>query len=191
MLEIQLHKALDYVDHTREKRTLFANELIENPNWIPSLLNIIEKGIDPISSKASWALECAVRKQTTIILPYIEQFTAMLHKITLNASVRPMAKICELLITAYFKNKKNAIYQALSEKHLNQIAENTFDWLIGAQKVAPKAYSMTTLFLLGTKIEWIHDELQIVLSQNFSSGSSAYKARARKILNQLKKRQKT
>ena len=41
---------------------------------------------------------------------------------------------------------------------------------------------MTSLYLLGNKFEWIRPELQMILEQNYSLGSAAYKARARQIL---------
>ena len=44
---------------------------------------------------------------------------------------------------------------------------------------------MTTLLLLGKNIAWIHPELQLILKQNYESGSAAYKARARMTLKAL------
>jgi len=70
--------------------------------------------------------------------------------------------------------------------HLEQMGAACFDWLIGEHKVAAKAYSMTSLLLLGHRFEWIHPELKMVLQQNYSSGSAAYKARARITLSKLK-----
>lgn len=47
---------------------------------------------------------------------------------------------------------------------------------------------MPTLYLLGTKIDWIHPELLLILKQNFQTGSVANQARARKIIRQIEDR---
>ena len=54
-------------------------------------------------------------------------------------------------------------------------------------KVAARAYSMTSLFHLGKDVNWVHDELQMVIEQNYATESVAYQARARIILKKLKK----
>jgi len=183
----ELEKMLDYVDATREKRTLMANQILENPDLIPTLLNIIEEDNDPLACKASWVLEFVLKKDISMILPHLKKFTQIISKISLDSSVRPMAKICELLSIEYFSKTSNQTQKSLTVNHLTKITEAAFDWVIGEYEVAAKAYSMTTLFLIGKKFRWIHPELKLVLTQNYNSGSAAYKARARKILEQIKK----
>ena len=104
----------------------------------------------------------------------------------LDSAVRPMAKICEFLIKAYFAESGSDIQKNLTDHHLELIATTCFDWLIGEHKVAAKAYSMTSLLLLGRKFDWIHSELKIIIEQNYHNGSAAYKARARHTLAKLK-----
>jgi hypothetical protein len=74
--------------------------------------------------------------------------------------------------------------------HLEHMATSCFDWLIGDQKVAVKAYSMTCLLLLGRKFDWIHPELKLVLTENYAQGSAAYQARAGIILGKLNKEER-
>ncbi|MFD2433102.1 hypothetical protein ACFSO9_05800 [Mesonia maritima] len=57
--------------------------------------------------------------------------------------------------------------------------------MITEQKVAPQAYSMQTLYLLGKEVDWVHKELAMILQQNYASGSAGYKARSRKILKKI------
>jgi hypothetical protein len=35
------------------------------------------------------------------------------------------------------------------------------------EKIAPKAYAINTLFLLGTEYDWIHLELAMILERDF------------------------
>ncbi|KAG1658311.1 Adenylosuccinate lyase [Nymphon striatum] len=46
-----------------------------------------------------------------------------------------MAKVCEYLVTTYFKKAKNEVQNQLNEDHLEKIASTCFDWLIGDHKM--------------------------------------------------------
>ncbi len=163
--------------------------ILSDPRLISSLLDIVFKVDDPISSKASWVLEFTVKEKLSYIFDYLDRFTANIKHLHLDSSVRPIAKICELLIVSYFSKTKNKTKQVLTDEHLEKFATTCFDWLIGDYKVATKAYSMTSLFLLGQKFDWIHPELKLVLEQNYATGSAGYKARARKTLEKINKTQ--
>lgn len=186
MTKEQLIKSLDYVDATRKKRTEMSQMVLDKPELLPLLLEIAFEGHDPIANKACWILEYVSKQHLNAILPHIDVFSKNLHTLTLDASVRPMAKTCELLITAYYSKKQHEAKAVLTIKHLELIAITCFDWLIGEHKVATKAYSMTSLWLLGKTFDWIHPELKMVLEQNYAAGSPAYKARARITLKKLK-----
>ena len=58
--------------------------------------------------------------------------------------------------------------------------------MITDQKIAPKAYSMNSLFLLGKEFDWIHPELALILERDLHMQSSGFKARARHILKKIK-----
>ena len=163
-----------------------ATEVLKNPDLIRPLLEIAFMNDDPVSSKASWVFEFAVKKHLHYLFPYMDLFLDGVPKVRLDSSIRPMAKICECLVLAFFSKTKNPVQEVLTDGHLEQMATACFDWLIGDHKVAAKAYSMTSLLLLGKKFPWIHPELRLVLEQNYAKGSAAYKARARHTLAKLK-----
>lgn len=141
---------------------------------------------DPISNRACWVIEFTAKENLAFLFPYLNYFTQNLNRVHLDSSVRPLAKICEFLIKAYFSKNDPEVRKVLTENYLERITTACFDWLIGDHKVAAKAYSMTSLLLLGRKFSWIHPELKMVLEQNYASGSAAYKARARHTLAKLK-----
>lgn len=117
-------------------------------------------------------------------VPAFGLFHAWTGDLKAESSIRPMAKICELLTLTHYKGA-HSDKSLLSPLHRERITAACFDWLISAEKVAPKAYSMQTLSLLGQDIEWVHPELKAVLEQGYASGSAGYKARARRILKIL------
>ena len=186
MTKGELYESLDYVNHSREKRQQMATLILNNPHLVKPLMEIAFDVTNPISSKACWVLEFTTKNNFSHILPHIDLFTHNLVAVQLDSAVRPIAKICELLIIAYFSKTKNSVQETLTEQHLEVMATACFDWLIGEHKVAAKAYSMTALLLLGRKFDWIHPELKMVLEQHYAGGSAAYKARARMTLAKLK-----
>ncbi|GAA4272368.1 adenylosuccinate lyase [Aquimarina gracilis] len=182
---ISLEEVLTTINATRERRSYFANLVLENPETIPELLTLCNRIDDDISCKASWGLEFLCKKNLKAILPYLDQVIAIASRTYKHSAVRPMAKIFEILILGYYKQKSQEIINALTQTHREKITEICFDWLITDQKVAPKAYAMTTLYLLGTEFDWVHPELKITLENNYATGSAAYKARSRMVLKKI------
>lgn len=121
------------------------------------------------------------------IIPYINQFTENMHKVHLDSAVRPVAKICELIAKAYASKNDNKIKKNLTSIHKERIIETCFDYMINDEKIAPKAYAMNTLFILGKEYDWIHPELVLILERDFQIQSSGFKARARHILKNIKR----
>lgn len=99
------------------------------------------------------------------------------------SAIRPAAKICQLLVVSHYKKQEGII---LPEKNLEEILESSFDWLINNTKVASKAYSMRTLYILGKHYDWIYPELKTILNKDFPNHSAAYKAVAKEVLKKIK-----
>lgn len=188
MTKEELHKSLEYVNASREKRTKMSAVILGRPELMGPLLEIGLDSDETISPRACWVLEFVIKEKLAYIFPYIDRFSSSIHTLRLESSIRPMAKICELLLESFFSASDHEVKKVLTDQHLELMATACFDWLIGKHKVATKAYSMTCLLLLGKKFDWIHPELQLVIEKHYTEGSAAYKARARLTLNALKKR---
>lgn len=189
MTTTELYNELNYVNHSREKRTYYANLVINNPPLVSKLLEILFKVDDKISPRAAWVFEFMCSDDIEAIIPHLDFFTENIHKVHLDSAVRPVAKVCELIANAYTSKNDNKIKTALNSTHKERIIETCFDYMINDEKVAPKAYSMSTLFLFGKEYDWIYPELITILERDFSSQTAAFKARARHILKKIKKAQ--
>ncbi len=188
MTTAEFYEELNYVNHSREKRLHYANLVIDNPELISKLLDILFMVDDKISPRAAWVLEFMCSKNLDSIIPYLDEFTEKINKVYLDSAVRPVAKICELLALAYTSKEDSKIKKALKNVHKERIIETCFDYMINDEKVAPKAYSMSTLFLFGNEYDWIHPELVLILERDFHLQSAAFKARSRHILKKIKKK---
>lgn len=182
----QLYQELQYVNHSRENRLKYAHMVIDNPAIIPKVLDILFKVNDKKSPRAAWLLEFVARDNLELLLVHLDRITEEMHKVHLDSAVRPMAKICECLIEAYYSKYDNPVKHALKPEHKERIIECCFDWMINDEKIAPKAYSMNSLYLLGRDYNWIHPELILILERDYQIQSSGFKARARHILKKLK-----
>ncbi|TLP79133.1 adenylosuccinate lyase [Maribacter sp. ACAM166] len=151
MTKDELCEALNHVNASREKQNTLATKIEEQPHLIPILIAIIKEDAYPISCKACRVLEFITKKEVQPILQNIDAFILSLPSLTLESSIRPASKICQLLVQYQYSKKSLNSKKIHSDTHLNAITEAAFDWLIGEHKVAPKAYAMTILLVLGRK----------------------------------------
>jgi hypothetical protein len=107
-----------------------------------------------------------------------------MNTVTKDSAVRPIAKVCEYLVTAHYDTANKNV--ELSHPIKSRIIELCFDYLITHQKVAPQVYAMNVLYLLGTEYDWIHPELVEIINRNYNAGSKGYQAKSRHILEKLK-----
>lgn len=182
----ELHEELSYVDASRESRLKYAHMVLNDMSLFPKLMEILFMVDDKVSCRAAWVFEFVCNDNIYNMVPYLEIFTKNLNKIHLDSAVRPVAKVCQLIANTYYSKDANPIKKLLTSQQQQRIVEAAFDWMISDQKVAPKAYSMETLFLFGKNRPWVHNELTQILEQDFQKHTAAYKARAKHILKKIK-----
>lgn len=174
----------------RDNRKNAANIVLTNLDLFKHLVTLTFKVDDKTSIKAAWVLEwICTHNSINHILPYLNKFTKNIAKIHFDSATRPCAKICEHLAIAYTSKKENDVKEFLTEKHIDQIIETGFDWLITEQKIAVKAYTMNTLYLFGLQKDWVHVELAHIIRTNVIHKSKGCEARGRKILGLIAKTQ--
>ncbi|AOW08236.1 hypothetical protein [Flavobacterium gilvum] len=182
MIAAEFQKNLDYVSAYRASRQRFADEVLHNHDLFPELVRLCFETSDKNHPKACWILEFVCYQKLEWMKEYLDFFCSQIKNIKEESAIRPVAKICQLLIKSHYK--KGEIQ--LSEKHLEEITETGFDWLINDTKVASKAYSIRTLYLLGKHYDWIHPELKTIITKDFPNHSASYKAVAKEVLKKIK-----
>jgi hypothetical protein len=185
LTKAQLYEQLNAVDHSRNTRQFYADIIVNDHSLIAPLLDIVFDVDDHISCKAAWVLDYFCNQNLELLIPHLTTFTENISKVYRAAAVRPIARICEALIKKSYSKKESNINKWLTKSHEEKIIEACFDWMITDQKVAPKAYAMQTLYILGYSYHWIHPELNIIIERDFSLHSAAFKARARHILKKI------
>ncbi len=174
----------------RENRDKVANIVYNNKELFKHLVSLTFEVDDKISIKAAWVLEwICTHGDLRWMLPHLEEFTQNISRLRFDSTIRPCAKICEHLATAYTSKNENEFKTTLTIAQIDSIVETGFDWLITPQKIAVRAYTMTTLYLFGLQKDWIHPELEHLISTKIIKESKGCKARGTYILELIKKHQ--
>ena len=180
----ELQQKLEYVNGHRINRHETAQFIIDNPIYFNELISTCFMISNHDSYKACWVLEFVAYKKLEWFTDYLEYFCQNLKLIPNESSIRPLAKITQLLLKSHYNKSESKI--VLSENQLQNCIEISFDWLINDTKVATKAYSMRTLYLLGNHYHWIHPDLHQIITKEYHNHSAAYRAVAREILKKIK-----
>jgi hypothetical protein len=176
----------------RENRQRVANVVLGDQNIFKDLVAITFDVDHKISIKAAWILEwICTHHQLEWILPHLDEFSEKIATVKFDSAIRPCAKICEHLATAYYSQIENEIQKKLKINHIDTIIETGFDWLITPQKIAVRAYTMTFLYLFGLEKDWIHPELKHLIESKIIHESKGCKARGKHILQMIEKHQKS
>lgn len=176
----------------RLNRERVANIVLKNKDLFKYLVTITFDIENKLSIKAAWILEwICTHHHLNWILPHLDIFTTKIYNVKFDSAIRPCAKICEHLATAYYAKKENDIQKALTIKHIDNIVEAGFNWLITPQKIAVRAYTMNTLYFLGLEKDWIHPELKHLIETKIIFESKGCKARGKHILTMIEKHRKS
>ncbi len=172
----------------RDNRQRVANIVCDQPNLFPYLIEITFEVEDKLSIKAAWILEwiCS-HHDLNLILPHLDEFTKNIRRLTFDSAIRPCAKVCEHLAVQYTHKEENLVKDFLKDTHIESIIETGFDWLITPQKIAVRAYTMNSLYLLGLSRDWVHPELEHLIRTKIIHESKGCTARGKHILQAIEK----
>lgn len=172
----------------RENRQRVANIVLENKHLFKELIAITFDVENSVSIKAAWILEwICTHHHLEWMVPYFDEFSSKIKNVKFDSAIRPCAKICEHLAIAYYSKTENDIQKNLTVIQIDTLVETAFEWLITPQKIAVRAYTMTTLYFFGLEKRWIHPELKHLIESKIIHESKGTKARGKHILNLIKK----
>lgn len=182
----ELQFDISIINHSKESRAKAVSLILDNLDVLPEL---IEKAFskDINHFRYCWWLEFLNRKHLEVLCPYMEVIVDKAQILKHQSAIRPISRIIETYTLNYYSDTPNKIVQEMMTLSIKEkMVNRSFEWLIDNQlKVAPRAYSMISLYHLGKEVSWVHDELRLVIEQNYAHESAAYKARGRMVLKKL------
>jgi len=167
----------------RTYRDKAASYVLDHPEDIPELINLVFDVKSPLHIKAAWVLKLACIEKISLMGPHATAFLKNMKLIVHESALRPVSKVCYLISKTYFSDGNT--YFDLDKESVDQIIECNFDWLIEEHKVATQVFAMDTLELWGKQYKWVKEELKLILQKKTNSGSKGYQAHARKLLKNL------
>ncbi|NNF18808.1 MAG: hypothetical protein HKN61_03455 [Flavobacteriaceae bacterium] len=170
---------------SKANRSQKAGRVLNTPELVAPLFKLAFGPEKAVSYKALLILEQVAIQKPVYILESYHECLDKLHSITEHRSVRPLARITEIVLLQTFKKKDPLFMDWFRDEDLQKLTTLCFNWLIGQHKPATKAFAMRSLYLLGTRISWIHPELKAVIENKYAEESPAFRARARHILPKL------
>jgi len=171
------------INAKRVYRDKAANAILAHQELLSDLVDKTFDIEDPLHIRAAWVLELVCIQDCSLLNDHIDKFIKGMSRLNHESALRPVSKICWLWSKYYFSTffKKNK----LNESAVEQIISCNFNWLIEEHKVATQVYAMDSLYLWGQGENWILEELKSILEQHTNSGTSGYRAHARKLLKNL------
>jgi len=161
----------------RISRDATKDFVLAHPEYLAPLFTIACNPKDKNHYKALWIIELISIKTPEILVPFMDLYCAALPLYSIERAIRPCAKICFHMV-----NSKKLV---LTETQEERIIETCLDWLIKDVKVAPAAFALRCLYLLGKKHEWVHEELRLLLSKTIDNPSPGYKVVVKELLKRL------
>ncbi|WP_067036340.1 hypothetical protein [Allomuricauda sp. CP2A] len=185
MTKEELHISLKSGRLSKADVDQLVNKLVKYPDLVGELLEAILLEEQEGTFNASWTFRHLMQKKLDYLLPFFNEFTELLGSLKSEATIRAVACVCEMVCVAYFKKKDPAFQKVVSDEQLEKIMTACFDWLISDMNMAPKVFSMTSLYYLGLKFDWVHPQLRLILEDTYASGTTGYQNRAKKTLDKL------
>jgi hypothetical protein len=182
-MKTELVSKIDQSTAHRKSREQLSNYIIRNVDILSEFIEIAFDTAHKNHLKAFWSLELICEKKLKLFVPYLDLFCEVLPKLIDDSAIRPATKIC--LFLSKSNHRKNGISLTQEQEHL--LIEALLDRLIQNEKVAAKVYAMRALFMLGKKYNWVHDELKIIIEQDYANHSAAYQAATRNLLKKINK----
>lgn len=189
MTKTYLIKQLEQIENAkRVNRLRVANLVLNNKELFLFLLEIVFEFQNKTAIKAAWILELVCEKKLVWLTHHLTYFIENTKQLKHDSAVRPASKICMFLAQTYTSKNDMLLKNFLTKTHIDSIIEISFDWLISNHKVATKAYAMQTLYLFGMNYDWVHEALKLIIQQNITIESAAYKARGKMTLALINKK---
>ncbi|MFM2214182.1 MAG: hypothetical protein RL427_1445 [Bacteroidota bacterium] len=176
-MNTEFYQAIEKGTAHRFSRDANRDLVLAHPEYLGDLVAIACNPKDKIHYKALWVIELLSVKKPELLVPFVNQFCLALPKYTIERAIRPSAKICFQLV----HSKKVTLTEAQEER----LIETCLDWLVNNVKVAPAAFALRSLYLLGLQHPWVHDELRLLLSKTVVHPTPGYKVVVKELLKRL------
>ena len=167
-------KAIVLEEHSKVQTMRIVHYIGNDPNRFEELMELYFDENNRISQRASWPVGYCAVAHPELIYPYLKKMVAQLELPVHNAIKRNTIRILAEV--------------DLPEDLLGEVADLCFRFLDDPKEaIATRVFSMSVCFNITKREPELANELKIILEDHFPHGSAGFKARAKRILKELKK----
>ncbi|NNF02300.1 MAG: hypothetical protein HKN22_06415 [Bacteroidia bacterium] len=166
-------KLLD-VEHSKELTNRIVEHVINNPNKMGDLVDLMINANPRIRQRAAWPLSMIAQKDPAILKPHLPELCKELKAKNNHPAIN--------------RNILRALqYIDIPNKYHSLVIDNSFRLLNSHDEpVAIKVFGMQVLFNLTKYHPDLKNELVASIEQQWNNTSVGFKSRGRKILKSLK-----
>ncbi|SFU39257.1 hypothetical protein SAMN05216480_102200 [Pustulibacterium marinum] len=186
---MNLKEELEKATRQEARKFRFERDIVKSRPLQRELIQLCFDDDQEMSVKACWLFE-SVYLHRVRIFPYIfPTLVENVHRLKHDSAKRPMLRVLyNFLERTRFPIAFGYPFRSIiTPEKKEKIIEVCFDWLIGNEKVAIKAYAMRILELIGKDSDWVYPELTLILQENMEKHSAAYKAAAKDVLKKMRR----
>ena len=175
MTKQELEQAIEKVRLSKQDQLHLANQIGSNRELYRHLWELVRKESDfSRFSRAVWVFELCSTQHPDLVYPILEEIIEFLPHPNHNGTYRSLVKILAHL-------------DHIPEKYQGILYSLCIDWLLNPQKqVAIKVHCMSIAALIAKAEPDLQEELRLVITDQLDYNSSAFAARARKVLKKMK-----
>jgi hypothetical protein len=160
-------------EHSKPHALSIANYACTSTNNFKELMQCFLDDEYRLAQRAAWSVSWAARKKPEMIIPYIKDLVAQLHRSDVHAAV--------------VRNSVRILQEIdIPEKFHGKVMDCCFKFIESHETpIAIKAFSLTILQNLSKKYPEILPELKLIIEERWQHETAAFKSRAKKILKEI------
>ena len=166
------------INFSKSKREIAINRIEKEKYSVKNLVCLLKNTEAKKTSYLICLCDTLSRIHTSYLLIEKEYFIEIASKETNESNKRCLTNIFITMLTFH--------YNTFSSKQKEQIMEVCFNWLIDDSLIATQCNCLTCLDILSKDIEWIKDELLLIIDKTFTQKPVSYQSRAKKILKKYR-----
>ncbi len=161
-----------FFDRSRRNIDFMADELAWDVKNFGQLIEIVFEDSE-YSMRAAWLMEACFKRNSNIIVPYLEKLIKYMGISKDQGVDRNITKI--LMVTA------------IPDDYAGLVWDSCYKWLFSATKaIAVRANAMTILYNISQDEPELKPELLASIEESMHEGSVGLKSRAKKLIKELK-----
>jgi hypothetical protein len=163
---------------SKEASWELSDTVLQQPELLPVLVEIVELESHPISNKAAWVLSNLANDKAEPVVPYFDRLVAL----SLDAGHQGVRRECVKTLKLFAQKR------VLNESHGGKLIDMVFQILEKPVSIAEKHYCLEIIDTFLIRYPELKNEYKSMLELNYMQAQGPFKSRLRKRLQEFDKK---